>query len=79
MPRVRAHQPRLFALCHGGTIAGANGVGQQSAAHYSESFAGHRPVEPLITGRVDVDGVPDAFEALASPQQHAKIIVEPWR
>jgi threonine dehydrogenase-like Zn-dependent dehydrogenase len=40
---------------------------------------GRIPVEPLITGRVDVDGVPDAFEALASPEQHAKIIVEPWR
>ena len=36
-------------------------------------------VDPLITGRVGVDEVPSAFEALASPDEHAKILVEPWR
>ncbi|HUI27142.1 MAG TPA: zinc-binding dehydrogenase [Candidatus Kryptonia bacterium] len=36
-------------------------------------------VAPLITGRVGVDGVPGAFETLAKPDQHAKILVEPWR
>ncbi len=36
-------------------------------------------VEPLVTGKVGVDGVPTAFEELASPERHAKIIVEPWR
>ncbi len=36
-------------------------------------------VEPLITGRVGVLGVASAFEELASPDQHAKILVEPWR
>ena len=35
------------------------------------------PVEPLITGRIGVDGVPGAFEELASPERHAKILVEP--
>jgi len=35
--------------------------------------------DPLITGKVGVEGVADAFEALASPEQHAKILVEPWR
>jgi threonine dehydrogenase-like Zn-dependent dehydrogenase len=34
---------------------------------------------PLVTGKVGVDGVAGAFEALASPQRHAKILVEPWR
>jgi threonine dehydrogenase-like Zn-dependent dehydrogenase len=34
---------------------------------------------PLVTGKVGVDGVAGAFEALASPEQHAKILVEPWR
>jgi threonine dehydrogenase-like Zn-dependent dehydrogenase len=34
---------------------------------------------PLVTGKVGVDGVADAFEALASPDHHAKILVEPWR
>ena len=32
----------------------------------------------LITGKTGVDGVAGAFEALASPEQHAKILVEPW-
>jgi threonine dehydrogenase-like Zn-dependent dehydrogenase len=34
---------------------------------------------PLVTGEVGVDGVADAFEALATPERHAKILVEPWR
>lgn len=36
-------------------------------------------VAPLITGRVGVEGVPGAFETLATPEAHAKILVEPWR
>jgi threonine dehydrogenase-like Zn-dependent dehydrogenase len=39
---------------------------------------GNIPVEPLITGTVGVEGVPGAFEELASPERHAKILVEPW-
>jgi threonine dehydrogenase-like Zn-dependent dehydrogenase len=34
--------------------------------------------DPLITGKVGVEGVADAFDALASPEQHAKVLVEPW-
>jgi threonine dehydrogenase-like Zn-dependent dehydrogenase len=34
--------------------------------------------DPLITGKVGVEGVARAFEDLASPETHAKIIVEPW-
>jgi threonine dehydrogenase-like Zn-dependent dehydrogenase len=34
--------------------------------------------DPLITGKVGVEGVASAFEELASPEQHAKILVEPW-
>ncbi|MDQ2754328.1 MAG: zinc-binding dehydrogenase [Actinomycetota bacterium] len=34
-------------------------------------------VGPLITGSVDVDGTPGAFEALADPERHCKILVEP--
>ncbi|MBT4161800.1 MAG: zinc-binding dehydrogenase [Gammaproteobacteria bacterium] len=33
--------------------------------------------EPMITGTVDIDGVPKAFKDLADPEQHAKIIVKP--
>ncbi len=32
---------------------------------------------PIVTGRVDLDGVPAAFETLASPDEHAKILVVP--
>jgi threonine dehydrogenase-like Zn-dependent dehydrogenase len=35
--------------------------------------------DPLVTGKVGVEGVAGAFEALASPETHAKILVEPWR
>jgi threonine dehydrogenase-like Zn-dependent dehydrogenase len=34
-------------------------------------------VTPLITGHVGISGVPDAFDALASPDEHCKILVEP--
>ena len=37
------------------------------------------PTEPLITGKVGVEGVAQAFEDLGSPEHHAKILVEPWR
>lgn len=40
---------------------------------------GELPVEPLITGRVGVDGVAGAFADLKNPERHAKILVEPWR
>jgi threonine dehydrogenase-like Zn-dependent dehydrogenase len=36
-------------------------------------------VEPMVTGRVGVDGVAQAFTDLGSPEAHAKILVEPWR
>jgi len=40
---------------------------------------GKIPTEPLITGKVGVEGVAQAFEDLGSPERHAKILVEPWR
>jgi threonine dehydrogenase-like Zn-dependent dehydrogenase len=33
----------------------------------------------LVTGRVGLDGVAQAFDDLANPERHTKIIVEPWR
>ena len=36
-------------------------------------------VEPMITGTVGVEGVEGAFDELASPDEHVKILVEPWR
>lgn len=40
---------------------------------------GEIDLAPLITGKVGLEGVAGAFEALADPEQHAKILVEPWR
>lgn len=40
---------------------------------------GRTNVDPLITGKIGLKEVPDAFEELASPERHAKILVEPWR
>jgi threonine dehydrogenase-like Zn-dependent dehydrogenase len=33
----------------------------------------------LVTGKVGIDGVARAFDDLANPEAHTKIIVEPWR
>ncbi len=38
---------------------------------------GELNVAPMITGEVDLDGVPGAFEALGDPDQHCKILVTP--
>jgi threonine dehydrogenase-like Zn-dependent dehydrogenase len=38
---------------------------------------GRVDVTPLITRTVDIDGVPQAFDDLANPEAHAKIVVEP--
>jgi threonine dehydrogenase-like Zn-dependent dehydrogenase len=32
---------------------------------------------PLITGTVTLDGVDDAFSALADPERHAKVLIDP--
>ena len=54
-----------------------------TAAEFEETLgliaSGAIPTAPLITGRVGLDGVAGAFTELASPDRHAKIIVEPWR
>ena len=52
---------------------------EEFAATLQHIAEGRLPVEPLITGKVGVEGVPGAFQSLASPEEHAKILVEPWR
>ena len=32
---------------------------------------------PLITGSVGLEGVENAFDALGSPEKHAKILIDP--
>lgn len=41
--------------------------------------SGEMNVEPIVTGKIGIEEVPQAFEDLADPGKHAKIIVEPWR
>ena len=48
------------------------------AASLHHIAEGRVDVTPLITGQVGLDGVKDAFAALANPEQHAKIVVQPW-
>jgi threonine dehydrogenase-like Zn-dependent dehydrogenase len=38
---------------------------------------GEIDVAPVITGEVDLDGVPAAFDELANPERHCKILVVP--
>jgi 2-desacetyl-2-hydroxyethyl bacteriochlorophyllide A dehydrogenase len=40
---------------------------------------GQVDAEALITAKVGLDGVKGAFAELANPEQHTKILVEPWR
>jgi threonine dehydrogenase-like Zn-dependent dehydrogenase len=51
---------------------------EEFAATLHNIAEGKTRVEPLVTGKVGVEGVAKAFEDLASPERHAKILVEPW-
>jgi threonine dehydrogenase-like Zn-dependent dehydrogenase len=52
--------------------------GEEFAASLNHIAEGRIDVTPLITGYVNLDGVKGAFAELANPEQHAKVIVEPW-
>ncbi len=49
------------------------------AATLQNIAEGHLNVEPMLTGKVGVGGVAQAFQDLGNPEEHAKILVEPWR
>jgi threonine dehydrogenase-like Zn-dependent dehydrogenase len=51
---------------------------EEFAASLHHIAEGKIDVTPLITGHVGLAGVKQAFAELASPEQHAKIIVDPW-
>ena len=53
--------------------------GEEYAATLRHIAEGEIIADPLITGMVGVEGIAQAFKDLSSPEQHAKIIVEPWR
>jgi threonine dehydrogenase-like Zn-dependent dehydrogenase len=52
---------------------------EEFAAMLRHIAEGAIPTEPLVTGKVGVEGVAQAFADLGSPERHAKILVEPWR
>jgi threonine dehydrogenase-like Zn-dependent dehydrogenase len=54
-------------------------TGEEFAATLRNLAEGRVNGDPLVTGKVGVEGVAQAFEDLASPERHAKILVEPWR
>ena len=51
---------------------------KEFAATLHNIAEGNVNVEPMITGRIGLGGVADAFEDLADPEKHAKILVDPW-
>jgi threonine dehydrogenase-like Zn-dependent dehydrogenase len=52
---------------------------EEFAATLRHVAEGKVPTEPLVTGKVGVSGVAQAFADLASPEHHVKVLVEPWR
>jgi threonine dehydrogenase-like Zn-dependent dehydrogenase len=52
---------------------------EEFAASLHHIAEGRIDVTPLITGEVGLDGVKGAFAALANPEQHAKVLVDPRR
>jgi threonine dehydrogenase-like Zn-dependent dehydrogenase len=48
---------------------------EEFAATLGHIADGRIPTAPLITGRVGIDSIAQAFEVLASPERHAKIVV----
>ncbi|HEC11409.1 MAG TPA: alcohol dehydrogenase [Acidimicrobiales bacterium] len=50
---------------------------EEFAATLSDLAEGELRPQPMISGRVGLEGVPAAFEALADPESHAKIVVDP--
>ena len=60
------------------TVRFAFGYALEEFAQTLHAIAeGRIDVDPLITGRVGLEGVAAAFEELAHPDRHAKIVVDP--
>jgi threonine dehydrogenase-like Zn-dependent dehydrogenase len=68
----------FFAIAKELTLHFALAYGPDEFAGALRTLAeGEIDVAAMITGTVDLDGVPGAFEALARPDEHVKILVEP--
>ena len=69
---------RSSASPRSSTCASAPGTTRWSSPDACGSIAeGELNVTPMITGEVDLDGVPGAFADLAHPDEHCKIVVVP--
>ena len=66
------------------------GIGKELALQFALGYEPHEfaaaldaiatervDLAPLLTGVVDIDGIPTAFSDLGAPEAHAKILVEP--
>lgn len=51
---------------------------EEFAATLHNIAEGKVNVKPLITEKIGLDGVVNAFDELAGPEKHAKILVDPW-
>jgi threonine dehydrogenase-like Zn-dependent dehydrogenase len=54
-------------------------TGEEFAEALSLVRSGAFDWRPLVTGKVGLDGVTQAFADLTDPEAHAKILIEPWR
>jgi threonine dehydrogenase-like Zn-dependent dehydrogenase len=52
---------------------------QEYATCLEALASGDIPWRELVTGKVGIDGVPDAFKELMGSSSHIKVIIEPWR
>ena len=50
---------------------------EEFAETHRQITAGAWDLAPMITGTVDIEGVPQAFADLGNPDEHAKILVQP--
>jgi threonine dehydrogenase-like Zn-dependent dehydrogenase len=68
----------FFGIAKEMRIGFALGYDPMEFAQSLRSIAdGDIDVAPMITGEVDLDGVAGAFDALADPEVHAKILIDP--
>ena len=51
---------------------------EEFALALAEVASGDLDWRPLVTGKVGLEGIGEAFAALEDPEQHAKIMINPW-
>ena len=70
----------LFAILKELSVQFVLAYTPQEFAHALKLLAeGAVDAEALVTAKVGLEGVKAAFEELANPERHTKILVEPWR